>query len=367
MAVKNPFTPMFGVTPPFMAGRTSLMREITQAFDNGYGDPNLSSVLIGPRGSGKTALLTLLSEEASSRGWVCARTTAADGMLEDIIEQASMAASEFLEAEGSRRLKGVSVGGAIGVEWDNDLPRQGNWRTRMTRLLEQLDDKGVGLLITVDEVRASVDELRRLVIAYQHFVTERRNVALLMAGLPHNAYDLMERKDVSFLRRARQHRLERLSDAAVRDALRLTVSEAGRSIDDDALDEAVRASAGFPYMMQLVGYRMWAENPLAPTISAADARRGILSAREEMERGILLNTCRELSDGDIRFLMAMTQDDGDSSLADIAARLGVASNYASQYKRRLLDQGIIGERGRGYVGFDLPMLKDYLIATGGRV
>ena len=38
--------------------------------------------------------------------------------------------------------------------------------------------------------------------------------------------------------------------------------------------------------------------------------------------------------------------------------MGVASNYASQYKRRLL--GVIGERGRGLVGFDIPAFKEFL-------
>lgn len=40
--------------------------------------------------------------------------------------------------------------------------------------------------------------------------------------------------------------------------------------------------------------------------------------------------------------------------------MGVASNYASQYKRRLLESGVIGERGRGVVGFDIPGFREYL-------
>lgn len=40
--------------------------------------------------------------------------------------------------------------------------------------------------------------------------------------------------------------------------------------------------------------------------------------------------------------------------------MGVASNYASQYKRRLLEDGVIGERGRGLVGFDIPAFREFL-------
>ena len=41
----------------------------------------------------------------------------------------------------------------------------------------------------------------------------------------------------------------------VEEAFRLTVDSGGKRIDDDALAEAVRKIDGFPYMLQLVGYR----------------------------------------------------------------------------------------------------------------
>ena len=46
--------------------------------------------------------------------------------------------------------------------------------------------------------------------------------------------------------------------------------------------------------------------------------------------------------------------------ADVARRLGKRSNYASQYKRRLQEQGIVGEVGQGRIRIELPMFKDYL-------
>ena len=51
---------------------------------------------------------------------------------------------------------------------------------------------------------------------------------------------------------------------------------------------------------------------------------------------------------------------GPSRVSEIAKRMGVASNYASQYKRRLLEDGVIGERGRGLVGFDIPAFREFL-------
>ena len=71
-------------------------------------------------------------------------------------------------------------------------------------------------------------------------------------------------------------------------------------------------------------------------------------------------TYRELSDGDIAFLLAMTANRTDSSMADVAARMGKSSGYVNTYRRRMLELGVIGERRRGYVGFDLPGFAEYL-------
>ena len=360
MAQSNPFTPTFGIVPPIMAGREELVEELSCAFANGLGDPNLCTILAGARGTGKTAFLSFIADEASSQGWIAAKTTAAEGMLEDILQQATWNAQSFLDNMGGRKLKGLTVGQLVGSEWENERPVAGNWRTQMNRLLEQLDEYDIGLLITVDEVKVSVDEMKQLARIYQHFVTEGRKVALLMAGLPHNVSQLLRDDDISFLRRSRKHHLGRIPDFEIREALRLTLQEGEKSMGPESLDEAVAAIDGFPYMMQLVGYCAWSEGGAEEELAPDAVRRGIARARKEMIDGVLEYTYLELSQGDKRFLGAMLQDEGESSLAVIAERMGVRSNYASQYKKRLLEQGIIGERVRGYLRFDMPVFREYL-------
>lgn len=60
------------------------------------------------------------------------------------------------------------------------------------------------------------------------------------------------------------------------------------------------------------------------------------------------------------FTHNLLPDSGPSRVSEIATRMGVASNYASQYKRRLLEDGVIGKRGRGLVGFDIPAFREFL-------
>lgn len=358
--MRNPFTPTFGSIPPFMAGRETILHDIERGFDNGPGDPNLSTIFTGARGTGKTALLSYLSQEARGHGWISADVSAVPGMLEDILERANESAREFVAQKGRVQVNTVKVG-PVSVGWNYREPEGANWRTRMNALFDELTKHGIGLLITVDEVRVDLDEMVQLASVYQHFVREGRNVALLMAGLPYKVSMLLRDDSISFLRRAQQHHLGRIADYEIASALEKTVQEAGRSIGSAAIEEAVKDIDGFPYMMQLVGYRAWDARPDACEITKDDVKRGSELARMEIRDRILETTYRELSEGDLRFLRAMLPDEGDSRVADIAKRMGVTSNYAGEYKRRLLEDGVIGERGRGRVGFDLPAFKEFLL------
>ncbi|MCH4083014.1 MAG: ATP-binding protein [Olsenella sp.] len=357
----NPFTPEFGSVPLVMAGRESIKRELFEAFAQGRGNPNLSSILIGPRGSGKTALLTYLAKEAAEDGWVAVHVVAMPGMLEDIYEQTRLACQKVLGKRETTlpQLTGLGVG-PISASWSTSPTAAENWRTRMGRLLQTLEDANLGLLITVDEVVPSLDEMVNLAAVYQLFVREQRRVALVMAGLPHNISALLNDKSVSFLRRAQQHKLGIIPDADVRNAFKETVAIGGRDVTDDALDSCTRAIGGYPYMLQLVGFRCWQASELSGTISAAEARQGAADAQEDFRSHILAPTYRELSDVDLRFIEAMLEDTKESRVADIAQRMGVESRYASKYRGRLLAGGVIDQVARGVVRFALPGFRAYV-------
>ena len=71
-------------------------------------------------------------------------------------------------------------------------------------------------------------------------------------------------------------------------------------------------------------------------------------------------TLAALSDKDVEFLRAMAQGEGESSIADIAERMGVTADYAQKYRRRLIDSGVVEQVRRGHVAFAVPELAGYL-------
>ena len=117
-------------------------------------------------------------------------------------------------------------------------------------------------------------------------------------------------------------------------------------------------------MMQLAGYRSW-ERSSGGIITKEAAASGIAAAAKEIDYRILGVTFRALSPRERDFLAAMAQDKEPVRQATIAKRMGVTGGYVSEYKRRLLEQGVIEEVSRGEVAFALPGLRDYVLREMG--
>jgi hypothetical protein len=354
----NPFTPLFGNEPPILAGRNRYINDVLIGLENGSGDPNRVTIFTGPRGSGKTVLLAKIAFEAEGMGWIAVHASSLPGMLDLLSEQTLEKGKEFIPASAGSGITGIQAMG-VGVTREIKPSPKLSWRTQMGRYVETLNEQGIGLLFTVDEVTSREKEMVTLVDTFQHFVREKRNVALIMAGLPNNVIQIFQHDSISFLRRAFRRSLDFISIPEVKAVMKNTVALADRTITADALDAAATATQGFPFMIQLVGYHMFNQST-KKRIVLTDAVSGIEIARADMENMIIDSTLRELSDNDLKFLNAMAVDEGDSRIADIIKRMKVSAANAGYYRRRLIELGIISSVGRGKVAINLPMLKDRL-------
>jgi hypothetical protein len=195
---------------------------------------------------------------------------------------------------------------------------------------------------------------------FQFFIRDKRNVALMMAGLPANVLQMFQEVSTSFSRRAFRRKLEAISIPEIRATMLKTVELSGREIGGEALTKMAQATNGLAFLIQLIGYHTFNQSD-EKTITTQDVEAGIADARADMESTIIEATVYSLSDKDIDFLKAMACDADISHIADIAQRLGVQGSYASTYRKRLLDQGIIMPAGRGRLQFAVPMLKEWLL------
>lgn len=368
MVEPNPFTPTFGVTPPLLVGRDDLLEEFGIAIDEGVGSPYRAVVITGVRGSGKTVALNALEDVARRRGWAVASATARKGVSSDlateIIPQAirdhgGHAADSSVTA---MQLMVLGIGGQVQRQVSERFPVKPGLRTVCTAAADLMDERsGSGLLITLDEIhRSAMDDIVEIAQTVQHMFREGRPVAFVAAGLPSAVESVLNNDVITFLRRAERFTLGAVSDDDVAEALRRPIHDHGKAIAGGALAEAVKATGGYPFLIQLVGSETWRASGDGASVTLDAAREGGRRAARRVGRLVHEPSLADLSHTDRSFLSAMAVDEGPSQMGDIAARLGVSAQYAGVYRQQCIMQGIVAPAGRGLVDFTIPYLRDYL-------
>lgn len=291
--------------------------------------------------------------------------TATPGLIRRLVDEHLPALLSEQDPRATRsRLSGVTMpGGLGGANWTTTDVHTvtAGLRSQVVHLCRILASNQTGLLITVDELhRKLLDELVQLFAVVQHAFREDLELAFAGAGLASAISDLLGEAVLTFLRRAERHHLGKVADADVAVALEEPIRIGGRAIERDALRIAVQATAGYPFLIQLVGHRTWRQHPRQKEITVDDAIAGANEARLRLGSLVHDVAVQACSDIDKTFLLAMAQDDGPAKISDIAQRLDVSGDYANVYRARLIDAELIESAGRGKLEFALPYLREYL-------
>jgi hypothetical protein len=358
----NPFSPTFGKNPPQLIGRSHILADFAESLDAASGDERRASFYTGLRGMGKTVLLNKIGEEARGKGWIVAEVSVTATMLNDILDQVIDQTRKIVKYK-ERDITGFDFslfGIGIGVSGTVRNLDDYGWRMKMTKILEELQKKNIGVLFTVDEVWSDSEPLRELSTAYQHFVREDRPVAIAMAGLPYEVSDLLNDRALTFLRRANKVTLTSVGIDEVSYGLLHTIEKNGRVIGFGALKKAAEATYGYPYLIQLVGSRIWDVHDQQQEITDGDVEIGVTSAIRKLFENVISPMLNELSAKDIEFLKAMSADADQTAIADLTVRLNASQSYVSQYRKRLLDADLIFAPRRGVVAYAMPFMREYL-------
>lgn len=364
----NPFKPTAGVMPPVLIGRESVSMDFREGLEDGPGAPDRLMLITGPRGSGKTVMLTELGLIAKTHHWEVIDETASNGLCDRLIARIAPEPGRI----AGMTIKPSVMGASLGELSIAPALRPSTLRDAMSARLKALG-KGKGLLITIDETQdASMEDMTAIATAAQHMLRDNAEVAFVFAGLPSLVSDLLNAKVLTFLRRASIKQLGDVPLDDVRHALSTSIRGAGVTISDDALTLATESTGGYPYMIQLVGYHIWRQarrrenaTPSANgnAILLDDVRSGVEQARAKLGEGVCAPVVNQLSERAVDYLRAMAQDDGPSSTSVVASRMGESMDYANIYRQRLLDEHIIAAPARGRVDFAIPFLREYLRST----
>jgi len=353
------FLPTFGNRPAELVGRADVIEGFQRGLKQPVGHPNRATLLIGQRGMGKTALLLEFSDIAERLGFVVARATATDSLLDDLIGAIQLSDRNHIKG---KKVKGVSAGAlgfSFGMTFSEDDIKL-SFQNKLSVLLEELEKHKKGLVVLVDEIQANSNALRLLTTAYQHFVGENKNIAIAMAGLPHAISSILNDEVLTFFNRAKKINLEPLPLNTISIYFSKVFDKLGKKITAKNLEIVVEMTRGYPYLLQLIGYYLLEFAGDSAEILKKHIELAKTSAMRDMIDNIYEPVVKPLSDKDIEFLRAMAMDDGVSRVSDIKSRLKVSEGMVQAYRKRLLDAGVIATERRGELTFTLPYFEEYL-------
>lgn len=381
-----PFTPGFGSTPPCLVGRDELIRDVCALLAGDPASEGGANVLLAPRGLGKTVVLNEIEDAArAERGWLVVSVSGTDGdPIAETHKEVIRAHESLVQAHGEsakRQVSGMSlgVGGlSAGVSFDEESdPKRTRYGDDLRRDLSDLASAAaqidVRVLLTMDEMHAIPLAKARQLGSYIQHIAKRERQALVFVGaaLPYITETLLADRKSTFLQRLAVHRVDRLSEPETRRGLREPIEMHGGLIGEDALGIATSAVAGHPYMLQLVGDRMWrSAGGTGSPIAVNHAKGAVAEARESLEGHLFAPTWESLSDTDKRFLAALAvlaEGDDSPRVAAICEEAGIGKASASAYRRRLLLSGMVSPSGRGRLKLAHPSIGPWMrqaIAAG---
>ena len=362
MVDDNVFLPSFGNKPKHIIGRKTITEDFIEGLSYPTGHRNRAMILIGQRGTGKTTLLLEFAELAAEKGYVTARVAANEEMLDEIIQSVQKNGERFIP-KPKQKVKGVSVGAlgfSIGLAFSEEAEKQLGFRLKLSLLCEELEKQNKGVVILVDEVQSNTPEMRTLATVYQHLVGEDKNIVIAMAGLPGSISAVLNDDILTFLNRAYKVHLEPLPYGEISIAYATEFTKQGRTIDSNALEEAVEATKGYPYLFQLIGYYISGFSKNVSVITLDLVTLAVNASKRDMIENIFNAALKPLSPRDKDFLAAMSKDKEESKILDIKERMKASQSYTQKYRTRLLEAGVIESTERGKVTFAVPYLGEYL-------
>ena len=331
-----------------------MLHELGTGLSTGPTDARYTSLLMGPRGSGKTVMLNEVEDMAASAGWVVLSLDAATpGVLQRAMNAIAGAdtayealnLNEGLAQRAVEKKVGISLGPLAGsVSWAGFRDRRAHMglREHLAFVAQVASDNGTSVLLTIDELHAvDREEGRRLSNDLQH-ITKRAEMplALVGAGLLEMRHTLMRDRKMTFFQRCEDYEMPPLSEEDAVQGLHQPIAAAGGSITSEALGHAAAAAQGSPYKLQLVGDRAWrtAGAPDAE-IELTHAKAAAVAADVVMDKRVGVPAWHDLAARHQGVLGWLAAAGGPLASGEVAARLGISAKQASKLLVELRDLG----------------------------
>lgn len=365
MKPKNPFNPKIGVFPRVSGAFEPLMTHFAGTFRGSSIFHSRLLLLGGFAGSGKTTLLDQVEYCARDNRWAVIAENGSCGLEERLAEtQVPLVFDAIAEVRNSGRVTGVSIPTLFNNQnnvADSELSSPPEWVTQVRQVLTKLRSYQSGLLITIDDLVASaVGEISNIYPHLSQLALEYENFMVLITVDRIEYLSFINKKEAKFLLDFQFLELPLLEKREVRRVLRKSVEGFGTTWEEDAFAAAVKHCKGYPLLLQYIGYYAWIGAAKHSTITGDHVADAVIRARQDFMRLIVQPVMSTLSDLDLAFLSAMLALKTPAKIARISEYMQRSPDTVAQYRRRLIDRGVIVIVERGWVDFYLPYTADYL-------
>lgn len=383
--IRNPFAPGAGTQPPELAGRDEIISAAQIALQRVLlGRHEKSQILLGLRGTGKTVLLNKIEQFAEQHDHLTAAIEAPDGTplaellyprIHQTLRKLSMIESAKAAAYSAMRslrsfasVFNLTVGDvSLSVDPEPGSADSGNLEYDLSELFIRIGlaakSGGKGWTLLIDEVQyLAKEELSALIVAI-HKVNQRQlPVMFFGAGLPQIAALSGEAK--SYAERLFNYpTIGPLEDIAAKAAIRQPIVDEGEEIADDALDEIVRLTQGYPYFLQEWGYQAWNVTEASP-INIEDVGDASSAALRRLDEGFFRVRFDRLTPKEREYVIAMAAlGEGPYRSSDIAEAIGDSVQSLGPRRASIIHKGMIYSPSHGDIAFTVPMFEDFLRRT----
>ena len=381
------YTPGAGHQPPVLAGRDELLRDWRLMLNETAARGRVGAedtILLGPRGVGKTALLRAYSAEAEQNGSVVVNLQAVrseTGLIEALLHHARTESSADVGPWRRARtalehLAGfnLSVGGfGAGIDIrDPSAPAARPDASSLAAALAKVADEagqdtpGAGLLVTIDELQVAGHPDLALLAATLHRLNvehPQANVTFAATGLPFTP-SVLEAAGVTHPDRlfAVEDLPLTLSPADARYALVEPARGARVTWHADALERVIAVTNGYPAHLQLLADRVWRTAPGPNSLSLEDVEAAVPGLVEELGRRTFGPRWERMTDRHAEFLAALALLGGRAETAEVSAVLGRPVPQLSWIRDQLIKEGDIYAPRYGQVAMAVPLFTPFVLA-----
>ncbi len=382
----NPYTPNAGAEPTAVVGRDDQLQSFDLLLGRiERGRSEQSMIITGLRGVGKTVLLGQFRSKALTKKWVVVELEVSKNDESHFRRTLASKLRTALHELAPRARWSDRVKHAAGVlkSFTVNLDAQGNWSAGidvdavagfgdhdnlsldLTDVLvavgDAASDNKRGVILLLDEVQfLSRPQLEAVIEAMHKIVQRKLPITLVGAGLPQIAELAGDAKSYAE-RLFKFPAIGNLEAQDARAALQEPASQEGASFSDDALDEAIRVTSGYPYFLQELGYAVWTL-AAGPTISLEDVHDAIPDYEAKLDESFFRVRLDRTTELQRAYLRAMAQlGPQPHKAADVAELMGRTSQNLAPTRAELINMGLLYTPEHGYAAFTVPQFDQFLL------